>query len=333
MTHVRLPPYPVVTDDIRAKVSGALAVKFHCPTGPAPGEQAISALRYVFGRASDWSIQRHPLQVECVLAQPSLLEGLFGRDGVVCKSAGVMVLLEWTSVKTSRRGLSKPVLLTRQELSKCKELVLVLEFAERELLGDVQLTLQALVGEAGRPAADERHLANSPGLRLGALSETWELIFDGAGSLFPIVQVQNAPTDPLWTFYGDWEDATFDEFSAEFVALEANESHPAFKELYGDPSAPYSTSLFKQVVASWLLVFFDRLKETTKDEPIDPTPGGDDLMQWDAIVGGQRTDMLLPGSIARAAREFCSRGEFDVSSAATLLRTAQVWIDRRFANG
>ena len=152
-------------------------------------------------------------------------------------------------------------------------------------------------------------------------------MFDGSGSLFPIVHVSHLATDPLWSFSSDWDDPTFDEFSTDFVSLEINTSHPSFGELYGDARAPYSTPLFKQVLASWLMLFFDELQNGAEEETI--APGA--VTQWRAIVEGKHPESILPGSIARAAREFCVHGNLNVTSKPELLHSAQRWIDERFA--
>lgn len=331
MTAVRLPPFPVVPETFRQSLSKALELRFHCNGGPSPGAQAIGPGRFAFGCGTDWSIQLHALQIECRLTAPSVLESLFGSNGVACESAGIWLVLEWTSPKSSKRGLSSAHVILRDLLPNMADISLCMEFKAGELLGDMQLTLQAFVGRPGTPIESERHLANEIGLRLGALSETWELTFDGNGSLFPITQVAHLATDPLWKLVTeDWEDATFDEFSQEFVALEVNEAHPSFRELYGTPEAPYSTSLFRQVIASWLLLFFSALKERTQDQEIDPA-AGDGVMQWDAIIdqSGRHAAQLLPGSIAKAASEFSSRGDLDFTSDSAFMQSAQMWIDRR----
>jgi hypothetical protein len=335
MTLFRLSSFPVVSDELQARISPALKLNFSCANGPPPGELAVAPFRYVFGRTSDWSVQEHCLQIDCVLADPSLLSTIFGPTGLVCRTASIMAVLEWTSAKTARRGFSAPRLISQRDTSGTHPLSFTICFAEREVLGDLQVTLQLFVGAPGRPAEGERHLANNMGVRLGAISETWELVFDGQGSLFPITQAKHAPSDPLWNLVvEDWEDAAFDEFASEFVSLEVNESHPAFAELYGAAGAPYATNLFKQVMASWLLLFFEVLKERTAEVEADPE-SGDGVTQWQAILNenGSHRNHLLPGSIARAASEFVARGDLDFSSHAAFLRSAQVWIDQRFGNG
>jgi hypothetical protein len=335
MMPVRLPPFPVVGDELRSGAAKALKLEFSSPGGPPPGAALIAANRYVFGRGSDWNSKAHALQIDCVLIDSSVLAALFGPEGVVCKNAGILIVLEWASVKSSRRGFCSSRLMTRREVASGEAVKFEVCFSQGELLGEVHLTLEVFVGASGRPTAEERHLANEPGLRLGSLSETWELILDGQGSLFPITQAKHAPTDPLWSMKREkWEDVTYDEFSQEFVALEVNEGHPAFGELYGSASAPYATQLFRQVLVCWLLLFFEALEARTREEEIDPD-SGDRVTQWEAIVdpNGRYDRHLLPGSIGKAARVFVSRGDLDVSSPEALVRTAQVWIDQRFSRG
>jgi hypothetical protein len=237
-----------------------------------------------------------------------------------------MIALEWVSSKSSRRGFSKPHLIGLDGVSEARDLTFVLEFPARDLGGNMQLSLELLVGSEGKPAEDERHLANKPGLRLGSISEPWHLAFDGSGSLFPILNVSKLPSDPLWSFCCDWDDPTFDEFTTDFVSLEINTSHPAFPELHGEAGAPFSTPLFRQVLSSWLLLFLDELQSGSEQQTLGP----DAVTQWQAIVAGKHPESILPGSIAKAAREFCIRGNLDVTSRPALLLSVQRWIDERF---
>lgn len=328
MTRVRLPPYPCVTDDLRSKLESGLG--FSCPDGPPPGEHRIDLQRYTFGKGTDWSIEQHPLRIECRLANPGMLAEVFGAKGLVCRNARLMIALEWVSSRSSRRGFSKPQLLDYREVSGRRELVFVLDFPARELAGGIQLSLELLVGAAGRPGKDERHLANAAGLRLGSLGEPWHLVFDGAGSLFPIVQRAHAPTDPLWNFIADWDDPAFDEFSVDFVCLEINTSHPDFGVLYGDAKSPYSTPLFRQVLASWLMLFLEELRD---DAGAGPAAQVTDALRGRLTADGESAEEVLPGSIAHAAREFRLRGNLDTKSSAGLLYSAQRWVDERFTAG
>jgi hypothetical protein len=327
MTRLRLPPYPCVTNELREAVVSAASLNFSCPDGPLPGERLTGERRFTFGNETDWSIEQHPLQVDCRFACHDMLVDLFGAGGLVCRNARLMLVLEWVSGKSSRRGFSKPYILDHGAASKLTELTFSLNFPSRDLAGNIELSLELFVGAAGKPGKDERHLANAPGLRLGSMSDPWHLIFDGSGSLFPILHVSHATTAPLWTFQREWEDPTFDEFSTDYVSLEINTSHPSFRDLYGDAKAPYSTPLFRQVLAAWLMLFLHELENDTGDGAMAQSG----VTPWQAIVEGKKPEMILPGSIAKAAREFVTHGNLDVSSKSSLLYSAQRWIDERFA--
>src|SRR3954464_13244748 len=174
MTRLRLPPYPCVPDELRAGVNSSL--HFTSPGGPAPGASETAPQRFTFGTGTDWSIEQHPLRVECRLANPDTLAGIFGPNGLVRRNASLMLALEWISAKSSRRGFSKPHLLDHKEAAEAKELTFVLDFPARDLAGNIQLSLELLVGTAGKPGKDEHHLANAPGLRLGSICEPWQLV-------------------------------------------------------------------------------------------------------------------------------------------------------------
>lgn len=331
MTAVRIPPYPVVPEAIRRELEGDISLSFSCPNGPDPGAKRLDLVRYVLGVGSDWSSQENPLEIKVVFNAKGLAS-LFGPSGMVCANAAIGVAVEWTSQKASRRGLSKLVLITKQMADSSEVIGIDLGFGAGEIFGDINLSLQAFVGSCGVPTIDERNLANGVGLRLGGLGGEWRIFFDGSGSLFPLRQVINAPSDPLWRLVvEDWEDATFDEFSSDFVSLEVNRAHPSFPELYGDSTAPYATSLFKQVLATWIMLFIDVLRERTETCALE-VRGSGIVTQWDAIgdVNGAYREHMLPGSIARAGWELISKGELDLSSRSALLVSVQRWVDQRF---
>lgn len=330
MTAIRLDPHPVLSAEQERALSESAEVRFSCQEGPSPSSNRIGPTRFVLGHGSDWSPLSHSLKVEAQFKNCAQLACLWGPSQLVPRGTEVVAALEWRSQKTSRRGMSNQIAFSRDSIAGLYQLDFSVDFGPRELLGGVLLAIRLYVGRPGKVAKAEMHLGNIQGFRLGTISPEWEIILDGDGSLFPITHTKSTPKEPLWRFWADWEDPTYDEFSSEYVSLEINEDHPAFKELYGDSKAPYSTFLFRQVLASWLLLFFDELRRKTEKEPIDGGAGANSLLtQWEAIVEGHN-DLLLPGSIARAASQLRSKGDLDVSSAETILRTAQVWIDREF---
>lgn len=325
----RLPAYPVVASDLRQRLAKSVKLGFTSSEGLAPGARQVAPGRWVFGTQTAWSVAHHGLTVTCVLADTEPLSRLFGRNGLVCHDASIAVVCEWASQDSSRRGMSSPVLASAAGSDGNEPLSFELLFPAASLRGRVRLSLQLLVGKAGSPGSGEAHLANTAGARLGCISDEYELVFDGDGSLFPIRELNLTAEGPLWRFDGNWEDLTFDDFEAEYVALEVNTAHPSFGELKGAPETPYQTALFREVVASWVALFLWRVKEDAEATALDDEGLGGTSDLWAAIESGTQ-GVCLPGSIGDAAWAFVGRGALDTASLEALMETSQIWVERRF---
>jgi len=316
LSAIRIPPHPLVPEALRKHIAEGLKLAFSAPGGQQTGCREVAPRRFVFGVESGWSVNHHDLQVRCEV--PAIDAGaLFGANGVVCRTAGLGISLEWSSIGSARREMTPPTIIRAPAEAVSASLVLGFDIPAGSMRGTMKLSLQIIVAESGVPDGTERHLANTKGFRLGPLSDEFELEFDGDGSLFPITEREGDPTEALWQFCClAWDDILVDEFSPEHLSLSINLSHSSFSELKGGNEKPYQTNLFRQVVASWLTLFVLKVKERS---PSDAT--------WDAIC--QRlSGTYLPGSIADAAAYLITVGELDVSSAESLMETSQRWIDK-----
>lgn len=73
--------------------------------------------------------------------------------------------------------------------------------------------------------------AHNMGTRLTEESLTsYSLIVDGDGSMFPIVEVENAG-GPVWSLEADWSDVLVDSFDTSNVRLKLNTKHKRYKDL------------------------------------------------------------------------------------------------------
>ena len=318
MSSVRVPAYPVVHAELRESVARCMTIGFLGDGDVHPGPRLLPGNRYVFGHGTNWSVTTNALHVRWSIRSAEWMKELFGPQGVLPATAEVGIACEWTSPTMSRRGVVSYQSVRGGALPT--ELNFELDFSPGEMRGSVRLSLQLFVSKAGAARSDERHLANVAGLRLGAATEEYELIFDGDGSLFPITEADLGVEGPLWKFEENWDDPFYDQFDREFLALVVNSSHPSFSELKGADSTPYQTLLFRQVLAGWLMVFLWRLREQLLAGESD---------SWDAIVAGDRSD-VLPASIVDAAIYFIDRGNLATSSPHDLMETCMVFVDDRY---
>ncbi|MBJ7620908.1 hypothetical protein HAU47_06340 [Weissella confusa] len=95
------------------------------------------------------------------------------------------------------------------------------------LKGTLKIEIYIYVKKLGQPGP---FFADMVGSKLGTLS-SFEIIVDGDGSVFPIVEVDK-PGNPLWSLIVlPGVDFATDQFSADNARLELNKKHPMFNKL------------------------------------------------------------------------------------------------------
>lgn len=316
MTLHRIPPHPVVTDRLRERIASSVKLTFASRSGQTPGAKELQDGRFVFGVNTGWSVAEHDLEVCCELSEFQVAAELFGPSGLVCRDASLGLALEWTSSDTARRQITAPSMIRFPGPVSMEPIRFTLEIPAASVRGTVRLSLQLVVGKPGSPGKDERHLANVKGFRLGSVSQEYELVFEGDGSLFPITEEAGEASEALWAFRAfPWDDVSTDEFSSEYVTLAINSTHPAFAQLKGSSLSPYQTVLFRQVLASWLTLFLLKIKERAEHS------------QWRDIET-HNGEAYLPGSIADAAAYLINVGALNTGSPETLMQSCQKWIDK-----
>ena len=318
MSSHRISARPVITDALLDRFKPKVTWDFCSLSGHDPGNAEVGRFRYTFGRDSEWSVALHDLVVKCAVTLPGDWPSLFGPgpNGLVCRNTAICIALEWGSSETARRGLSTSCILRVPPQGRKPALAplkLDVAFPANTLRGNVALSVQLFVGAPGRPTNVEHHLANMQGFRLGALGPGILLMFEGDGSLFPILEEEGNPGSPLWEFRATWDDPAVDTFSEDNISLVINTRHAGFAELKGSEKANYRTPFFRQVVSTWVSVLLWKLKSEHRD-------------LW-AMITTQGQDAFEPRSIALAANYIIHAGRIDTASPDALIRTAQAWMD------
>ena len=113
-------------------------------------------------------------------------------------------------------------------------------------------------------------IANDKGIRLGEFF-SFTLYFDGNGSLFPVVDFDGNPGDPLWKMTLDFSDPSGETLSEETCCLHINRLHKAYDELMGKKQGGSDSFLFKEVMASaiQLLIEYSLLRDPELKKQID----------------------------------------------------------------
>lgn len=308
----RLPLYRMLNAPLHTGSGSAVKYVFLSQDDIDPGATAVSDDQYAMGKDTDWSPAEHPLVVQCLIERAPLLEAIFGPDGVANTNAEVLLALEWVSADSCWRTLG-PI----QGLwyaAEGADVVLDIELESGTIRGSGLLSIQAFLG---RHAAEFiPGFAHQAGARLGALVQPVEIIIDGDGSLFPVLEEPLGPERPLWELRTCWSYPQDEPFSSDYVALVLNSAHPHFEQLRDRRALNIEQSpLMRQVFAAWLALLITQVKE-------------DMGTQFDAFLSTPDVDGGI-ASIADAVRSFIRLGELSTGSLSELFISTQCWLDRR----
>ena len=307
-------PYRILPANLPADFQLGAQFTFTSP-GPDPKAKVISDRQYSLGTDSDWSADDHDLVIHCQLENVCPLAALFGEEGVAAPDAELVIALEWTSADSGWRQFSAPLRLTHEQCMQ-RDVVrrIRLQIERATMRGCGHLTLMLMLGQPGSAAANSAW-AQVAGAHLGALAERVEVVIDGDGSLFPVLEEARTAEGALWELRANWTDAFEEPFSSEYIALLLNRDHELYNALYErKPESGRQTPLMRQVLSSWIALFVYKVKDEI----------GDDL---ETLVGRPGiTDEL--GSVADAAAAFVRLGALDTTSPEKLFASAQCWLDR-----
>lgn len=306
----RLPLYRMLNAPLGGSESEVNYV-FRSHDGLDPGATAVSGDQYALGKDSDWNPAEHPLEVQCLIERAPLLEAIFGPDGVASTGAEVLLALEWASADSCWRTLG-PVHGLRHEEGRV--VVLDIELEPGTVRGSGFLSVQAFLGQYKAECVPG--FAHQPGARLGPLAQPIEIVIDGDGSLFPVLEESLGAEGPLWELKACWSDPQDEPFSSDYVALVLNNAHPHFEQLRDRRALNFEQSpLMRQVFAAWLALVISQVKE-------------DMGAQFDTYLGTSDADEGI-ASIADAVCSFIRLGDLNTASLPELFVSTQCWLDRR----
>jgi hypothetical protein len=285
---------------------------FGSSDGVDPGATKVGDEQYALGKDSDWNPAEHSLDVRCMIDSAKLLEAIYGSDGVARPDAEVALALEWASADSCWRALGSIHGLQNTEGSS--DVLLDIELEPGSVRGSGFLSVQAFLARSSMDFIPG--LAHQPGARLGALAPSIEIVIDGDGSLFPVLEEPLGAERPLWELRTCWSDPQDEPFSSEYVALVLNSNHPHFEQLRDRRALNIEQSpLMRQVFAAWLVLVISQVKE-------DMGPQFEIFLSAPYVHEGV-------ASIADAVRSFIKLGDLNIGSVSELFISVQCWLDRR----
>lgn len=315
MSRSRISPFRALPGNLLANF-GLKERFFFQSSGPDPRATKTSTAEYALGKDSDWTADKHDLEIRCEIANANELAVLFGDDGIAVDSATMLLALEWTSADCAHRLIGPVLELTKAGLTASTSgVVLSLTLSAGSVRGVGTIAVQLFLGHAGSPARAGAGMAQTRGFRFGAPGMPIKIYIDGDGSLFPILEERCGPDAALWEFRDSWSDPLEDEFSSAYVALVLNKDHPDFPRLRDARAGTDKMSpLMKQVIAAWVALLINEVRMRT----------GSDFA---GIVSGD-SRAAMPGSIADTAGDLVRSGELVTDSLSALMTSCQRWIDR-----
>lgn len=234
---------------------------------------------------------------------------MFGKKGLVPRRAKLGIALEWMSRTSDQRGVKKITSFNRFD-NEVRDTITI-GFEPGTLQGNVILNTVLYIEEAADITENgERHLANASGTILGTF-HSWNIVIDGNGSLFPIVDVEER-NRPLWWVEFDYDDVFSDKFIPQYVKICLNKAHPDYTELSLDGTEG-KRHLLKEVVAGALQVIY--LKVMEDNEPDD--------------IKNNENNAFEAGSIAQAINYFLNNFNWKVESIEDLAESIRLDLDER----
>ena len=308
----RLPLYRMLNGPLGGASDSEVFFVFRSHEGLDPGASELNGGQYALGKDSDWNPAEHPLVIQSLIERAPLLEAIFGPDGVANTDAEVLLALEWASADSCWRTLG-PVHSLRYEAAG-SGVMLNIELEPGTVRGSGLLSVQAFLGQS--KAEFISGFAHHPGARLGPLVQPIEIIIDGDGSLFPVLEESLGAEGPLWELKACWSDPQDEPFSSDYVALVLNNAHPHFEQLRDRRALNIEQSpLMRQVFAAWLALVIAQVQE-------------DMGAQFDMYLSAPDADEGI-ASIADAVRSFIRLGDLKTGSLPELFISTQCWLDHR----
>lgn len=304
--------YPMVDDNLRNKLIcefGDFEFSYNNPHYKELKTQLLevskeTALLKFEDPDYTWDPEAHNLKVKrfSKISNPNFL---FGEKGVVPNDSELAIGLIWSSKAVNIRG-AKFLKTFTVDSERPLTFDIDIDFLKGTLKQELLLEVVIYVYKAGIVEPNEIHLCNIPGNIVGRLENT-KIILEGNGSVFPIVEVEEA-TMPLWWVVCSWTDIQEDKFDVENIKICINRAHNNFDQVYTGKKIGNSP-LFLEILGSALQTIIEKAKESPA---------------WINVKSG---DGLVPGSIGEAINYFINSFNWDISSPEKLSRSIRLYLE------
>lgn len=216
---------------------------------------------------------------------------MYGPEGLVPEDSELGVALMWTSHDSKSRGSFPMCQVVNQQQEQTWSIAC--QFPKAMFKGCVNFSIIIYLKKAGE--TKNPFQCDIEGAVLGEV-ERYSYLFDGRGSLFPIVTIDDPQNPLLWTIDCSWNDPEEDSF-AETVLIKLNKANKNFEKVcFGSPK--FDRQLFIEVLSSAMSIIFSTVRE--KDPEI-----------WkDMLADGYHA---TPGSVTQVIKYMIDTHDFDLS--------------------
>jgi len=252
-----------------------------------------------------WNPEEYGFQLKavCTIRHPNVL---YGPNGIAPVESSIGLSLMWLSRSSSVRGVA-----TFDQFIKNSESIITLSctqsFPPGTFRESIIFSFELYLAALKEVAEDEVHLARKQGTLFGCL-DSYKLILDGSGSMFPILETAD-PSAPLWWVECLWDDPLVDNFDGDAVAIHLNTAHPSYKAITDDSLA--DSPLLKEIIASALQVIIQHAMEDSS---------------WESIRTGTNIE---EGSVGAVLSYFINTLEWQFDSPSILALSIRDYLDKR----
>ncbi len=179
---------------------------------------------------------------------------LYTTAGIACPDSIIGYAVIWKSHDSKLRGCQRLGII--KNINDEQTLNLFCQFPKGTFRGCVDMSIVLYLKELGN--ARYPFVCDSPGAILGELAKS-SFYFDGNGSIFPIVTIEDSDNPLLWTVDCSWVDPEEEAFS-DCVLIKFNKAHRDYeKTIFGQKK--FDKTLFVEVIAAALSIIISQLRE------------------------------------------------------------------------
>lgn len=252
--------YPVLEPSLIKEVGlkeGAFTVRFtHDNVEYKEEYSGKGQYKVLLGNYELWD----PKHVNVVIERTISLEKpwkLYGENGVIPQGAEIGIAAEFLSAKSNQRFIFWKKTFSFRSFAGKLSFTQQLPLPKNTFRETGEIVSYLYLAKKSNSYTGRK--ANENGLVLGYLTEPITVVFDGIGSLFPVVIVDLGVNGPLWKMQFNSIEPDLDLFEEENICLVLNSLHPQFKELKINDFKT-SNPLMNEVFVGWISSAFIIIK-------------------------------------------------------------------------